>query len=130
MRRYVYIAIGGALGALARWGLAAALLPHAAFPVGILVVNLSGSLGLGWAFPYTLQTEWDPDLRLGLVTGFFGAYTTFSTWLAGTRALATHDGLLAVTYVAVSLVGGLLCAVAGMALAQRASGQKGDVSGA
>ena len=125
--RYLYIAVGGALGALARWGLAAAVWPRAEFPAGILIVNLSGSLLLGWLFPLTLQSAMHPELRLGVVTGFFGAFTTFSTWLAGTLALATgaHVGL-AVLYLAASLLGGVTLTLAGMAvarwMAQRAAG--------
>lgn len=129
--RYLYIALGGALGALARWGMEVAIWPRADFPVGILIVNLSGSLLLGWLFPRTLDWGMPPDIRLGIVTGFFGAFTTFSTWLAGTMGLATgaHAGL-AFLYVAVSLVGGVICALAGTAVARwmadRAEGGAAD----
>ena len=123
--RYLYIALGGALGTLARWGLEVALLPHAALPLGTLAANLSGSFGLGWAFPYTLQVGLNPDVRLGVVTGFFGGFTTFSTWMAGTAALAGHSAGLAAVYLVVTLFGGVACALAGMALSRRATGEKG-----
>ena len=118
--RLVYIAIGGALGALARWKLSAAIAPTASFPLGILVVNLSGCLLLGFLFPYTLARELAPDLRLGIVTGFIGAYTTFSTWEDGTLTLFRHGALgVGAAYLAASFMGGLVCTVAGMAVARR-----------
>lgn len=115
--RYLYIAVGGAVGALARWGLGG-LWPHAALPAGILLVNLSGSLLLGCLFPLTLASTMSPEVRLGIVTGFFGAYTTFSTWMAGTWALgAAHLGLAAL-YLGLTLVGGITLSLAGTAAAR------------
>ena len=116
--RYLYIALGGALGTLARWRLEG-LAPHAALPVGILIANLAGSLLLGWLFPLTLASAMPPDMRLGLVTGFFGGFTTFSTWLAGTMALTlgAHLGL-AVLYLGISMVGGVVLCLAGTAVAR------------
>lgn len=117
--RYLYIGLGGALGALARWWLGTALLPAATFPLGTLIANLSGCLLLGLLFPYTLETALNPDVRLGIVTGFIGAYTTFSTWESGMYGLlAQGHTATGLTYLAVSIVGGLLCTVAGMALAR------------
>jgi len=116
--RYALIAVGGALGALARWRLSLWLDPGAAFPVAILAINLSGAFVLGWLVRFAESGGIGPDLRLGLVTGFLGAYTTFSTWEAGVFALAGGGrGLLALGYLAASLVGGLACAAAGMAVA-------------
>jgi CrcB protein len=78
----VGIAVAGALGALARYGLEGFVGDRAGggFPWGTFVVNVSGSFALGLAF--TLLTErWhvDPSLRSALTIGFLGAYTTFST---------------------------------------------------
>ena len=76
------IALSGALGALARYGLDGwvARRTSGSFPWGTLVVNVSGSLLLGFLF--TLLTDRyrvEPWLRSGLTIGFVGAYTTFST---------------------------------------------------
>ena len=112
--------MGGAVGALARWQLSAAIAPTAAFPLGILVVNLSGCLLLGFLFPYTLATELAPNVRLGIVTGFIGAYTTFSTWEDGTLALFRHGAPgVGAAYLAASFAGGLVCTVVGLAIARR-----------
>ncbi len=116
MRRHLFIWIGGAIGAVARWRLSGALAPHAAFPVGIFVVNLSGCLALGFLQTYALEAQWSPELRLGVTTGFLGAYTTFSTWQEGVMLLGRHgDPGLAALYLVASLAGGLVMAAAGMA---------------
>ncbi len=76
------IAIAGAAGALARYGVEGVVSNRSpgAFPWGTFVVNMSGSFALGVLF--VLLTERftvDPWLRSTLMIGFLGAYTTFST---------------------------------------------------
>lgn len=78
----VGIAVAGALGALARYGLEGFVSTRTGggFPWGTFVVNVTGAFVLGLIF--TLLTErWtaDPWLRSTLTIGFLGAYTTFST---------------------------------------------------
>jgi fluoride exporter len=78
----VGIAIAGAFGALARYGLEGAISRRApgAFPWGTFVVNVSGSFVLGLLFVlFTERITVDPWLRSTLTIGFLGAYTTFST---------------------------------------------------
>ncbi|MGB0720145.1 MAG: fluoride efflux transporter CrcB [Bdellovibrionales bacterium] len=77
------IAAGGALGALARYGVnigAGKLLGHG-FPYGTLCVNVAGSLIMGVIIAGFAQI-WQPpeSLRVLIVTGFLGAFTTFSTF--------------------------------------------------
>jgi fluoride exporter len=111
-------AIGGAearylvgLWAAARWG--------SAFPWGTLLINLSGSVVLG--FYLALMTErfaGRPTTRLFVATGFLGAYTTFSTFSDETVALVQHGAIGAAgAYVAASLIGGLVATFAGIAAA-------------
>ena len=82
MAQALYIATGGALGALARFGLSTVVQQASGgtFPRGTLVVNLSGSFLIGIlmeAFDAAvIPTEW----RSFLAIGFLGAYTTFSTY--------------------------------------------------
>src|SRR5438093_12291835 len=77
----VGIAVAGAFGALARYGLEGLVSRRAtAFPWGTFVVNVSGALLLGFLF--TLLTERmtvAPWIRSTVAIGFLGAYTTFST---------------------------------------------------
>jgi fluoride exporter len=83
MDKFLLISAGAILGANARYWLGdwAAQKWGAAFPFGTLIINLSGSLILG--FFMTLATErlmLDPRWRLLVAVGFLGAYTTFSTY--------------------------------------------------
>ena len=110
----VGIAVAGALGALARYGLQGLVADRvgAGFPWGTFVVNVSGAFVLGLLF--TLLTErftTDPSLRTSLTVGFLGAYTTFSTLTLETYRLL-EDGAL------VSAAGNLLgsCAAGMLAI--------------
>ena len=114
MRTVVGIAIAGALGALARYGIDGFVSRRVttSFPWGTFVVNMSGAFLLGAVF--TLLTErWlgAPWLRSTLTIGFLGAYTTFSTLsLEAYRML--EDGALGLA--ALNLVGSLVVGVAAL----------------
>lgn len=83
MERFLLISLGAILGANARYWLGdwAAKCWGNAFPVGTLVINLSGSflLGLFMVF-FTERLALDPRWRMLIAVGFLGAYTTFSTY--------------------------------------------------
>jgi len=82
MHEWLAVAVGGALGALARWQLAG-IVQRAlggAFPWGTLVVNALGSFLLGFLFVWLLERSASESLRLLLTVGFLGAFTTFSTF--------------------------------------------------
>jgi CrcB protein len=117
------VAAGGALGALARWGLAEAL-PHdsGTFPWATFWTNASGAFVLGLLMTM-LMTVWAHThyVRPFLGVGVLGGYTTFSTYLLDSRTLlAAGHQLLALEYVAGTLALGfvavLLGIVAGRAL--------------
>jgi len=100
MLTYLYVAIGSALGGMARWSLggwiqrAAGGAPPAVFPVGTLVINASGSLVLG-VLAVLLAREAPGSTsvtRLMLAVGFCGGYTTFSTFSLDTIALIESRG--------------------------------------
>jgi CrcB protein len=118
------IAVAGALGALARYGLDGLVSRRApgAFPWGTFAVNVSGSLVLGLAF--TLLTERltvDPWLRSALTIGFLGAYTTFSTLsLESYRLLADGAVGLALANMLGSMGAGLAAVYAGVVLGRLA----------
>ena len=82
MTEYVWIAIGGMLGAMARFGVSNAVAGSwgSALPYGTLVVNLTGSFAIGLLLTVLLDRVADPLWRLLLVTGFLGGYTTFSAY--------------------------------------------------
>jgi len=120
----VGIAVAGAFGALARYGLEGLVSDraHGAFPWGTFVVNVSGSFLLGLAFVLmTERTVVDPWLRSSLTIGFLGAYTTFSTLSFESYRLLEDGALgLALANTLGSLAAGLaavyLGIVAGRAL--------------
>ncbi|HKT43389.1 MAG TPA: fluoride efflux transporter CrcB [Gaiellaceae bacterium] len=124
MRTAVAIAIAGAVGALARYGLEGLVSRRApgAFPWGTFAVNVSGAFVLGFVF--TVMTEQftvAPWIRGAVTIGFLGAYTTFSTLSFETYRLAEDGALgLAAANAFGSLAAGLaavyLGVVAGRAL--------------
>jgi CrcB protein len=120
--RAVAILAGGAVGALARAGLAEAFSADAGqWPWGTFVANQLGALLLAWLA--TELTEVVVPTRLWrplLGTGFCGALTTFSAFQVETIQLARHDRPgVAALYAAVSIAVGMACAVAGTVYARR-----------
>jgi len=110
-----YLAVGGAgcLGAIARLavGRLCSQLFGPVFPVGTLIINLSGSLLLGWFLTYAGgRAGLSETTRLAVATGFVGAYTTFSTFVFESDGmLRAGTGLKAIAYMAASLILGLAC---------------------
>lgn len=123
MRTVLAIAIGGALGALARYGVGALVTTRtgAGFPWGTFVVNVSGAFVLGLLFAlFAQRTHLPPWLIASVTVGFLGAYTTFSTFALESLLLAEDGRLLAASMnVAASVAAGLLAVIAGV-LAGRA----------
>jgi fluoride exporter len=97
MTRFLIIGAGGFAGAVVRYavGLWIGQRWGRSFPLGTLVINVSGSLLIGLLMP--LLTERfivNPQWRLLLIVGFLGAYTTFSTFEYETGALLKDGELL------------------------------------
>ena len=123
MRFYLAVALGGALGSMARYfvGSFVQLRAGAGFPTGTLVINITGSFLLAFLLRYALDGgSLSPELRLLLTTGFCGGYTTFSTFSYETAALM-RDGehARALTYVGASVGLSLLATFLGFSLADR-----------
>jgi fluoride exporter len=114
------VMLGGALGAAARYGLDT-LIEHRAFsvfPWSTFVINVSGCFAAGVVIAALVDRHHLPAaLRVGLVVGFLGAYTTFSTFAQETVDLAkTHDFVLAAVNAAVSVTAALVAVVGGTAV--------------
>ena len=116
-----YVAVGSAAGGVVRFLLSTAIQQRASttFPVGTLVVNITGSLALGFVLRYALGSSTvSPEMRVLLTTGFLGGYTTFSAFSFETAALLeSGDHARATGYVLASVVVSLLGTFAGIALA-------------
>lgn len=110
------VGIGSAIGGIARFLLGAAIQRWAGstFPFGTLVINITGSILLGFLIRYALATPTiSPTMRAMLTTGFCGGYTTFSTFTYETATLFEEaDYRRAFTYVLLSVC----VALAGMFL--------------
>jgi fluoride exporter len=114
-RPWAAVLAGGIIGSAARTGVSY-LLPAATgrLPVATLIVNLAGSLLVGFYLARREQTVTAPLSLQFWGIGVFGSFTTFSTfsievvYLLGQRKAAT-----AVAYVATSIIGGLILALSG-----------------
>lgn len=117
MRQYLIVAAGAAIGANCRFIVAnwAASRWGTAFPYGTMLINLSGSFAIGLVMAVLAQRAVaDPAWRLLLVTGFLGAYTTFSSLAYETLALAQGGGAArAFVNMAGSAVAGTLAVILG-----------------
>lgn len=119
-----YVAVGAAVGGVARYLVTVAVQQRAGpgFPVATLLINVTGSLALGFLVAYLAQTSLvRPELGLFLTTGLCGGYTTFSTFTYETFALL-RDGEYgrAGLYVALSVGISLVAMFAGFAAARGA----------
>lgn len=121
MNRYLLIALGAAFGANARYlvGIWAGRF-GGAFPYGTLFVNITGSLLLGMLLALaTGRLNLTPEWRLVLAVGFFGSYTTFSSYTVESINLFRDGSLwLGLINVLANNVIGLLFALLGVYLAQ------------
>jgi CrcB protein len=122
-RELAAIFLGGAIGALARYGLADAL-PHdpGTWPWATFAVNIAGALALGY-LTTRLQERLPPSAyrRPLLGTGLCGALTTFSTMQVELlRMLDADNYTLAMTYALVSVLGGFLAVALVTNLVRRA----------
>ncbi len=82
MKNILYIALGGSLGAIARYLISKNIhvIFNPMFPLGTLFVNVSGSFLIGFLFYLFENFLYSTNLRSFLLIGFLGAYTTFSTY--------------------------------------------------
>ena len=114
------IALGGALGALSRFGIGvgAQMLWPDAFALPTFIINLLGCLAIGILYGLWLnRPELSPLLQQGLMIGFLGAFTTFSAFsLDAWRLLENGQSLLALGYVLLSVCLCLTATWAGLML--------------
>jgi len=119
----ILIAVFGAIGTLARYGLQGfvQIRTGGTFPYGTLLINLSGCFLLGMVGQLTLnRLVIPPEWRVAIAVGFFGGYTTFSSFGWETaKMLEDGEWVPATTYVIASVVASLLLSVAGIRIANR-----------
>lgn len=118
MTEVIAIALGGAMGAVARYGFTNLMgtLLGTHFPYGTLLVNIIGSLLLGVAFIFLIEKNLLPAIyRSATIVGFLGAFTTFSTFSLQALGLIQDGRLIAAfSYIFASVVICILAVSAGM----------------
>jgi CrcB protein len=111
----IQVALGGAIGAAARFGVGAALFrPGGGFPVGVLAVNVIGSFLMGLVVVY-LGQKMLSHLNPFLMTGVLGGFTTFSAFSLEVYTLFERGEVgQAALYVALSVILSIAALVAGI----------------
>lgn len=126
MRIVISIAIGGAIGALLRYGLSGWVYEQLGqeFPWGTLVVNLIGCFLIGFLWQLFETAVVTPEVRSFLITGGLGAFTTFSTYSLETINLLRDNELkYALLNITVSNLLGILLVFVGFVVARLITGR-------
>lgn len=122
MKKYIFIALGGMLGAMLRYKIEHIHIYHykEVVPINTLMINISGSFVLALVLTIAFEIwQFSSDLRLGIATGFLGAYTTFSTMCKETVNLMKQgDYYSSISYIGFSAMLGLAAAYFGIILAR------------
>ena len=121
MQAFLLVGLGGALGAMARYG-TGVMIGHYwrnPFPLGTMTVNVVGSLAMGLLVGLLARytPEWQPQARLFLAVGLLGGFTTFSSFsLEAITLIQRGQAGLALGYAMLSVILSLLALVAGLML--------------
>lgn len=125
MQRYLWIAIGGSLGSIARYWVGSTIANRVGtrFPFGTFVINITACVIIGFALAFLgRRTDLNPAWRFLVPVGFVGAYSTFSTFEWETfSSLETGGFLTAALYVVSSIFLGLLAVWCGAWIARSMS---------
>lgn len=118
----VSLAVGGTLGCWSRYLLTnlVQIVYGRDFPYATLIINVLGSFLMGFIFIETLERlSVPPVIRTGVLTGFLGAFTTFSTFEMETLLLVQEgSGAKALLYIFLSVAAGFLAAFLGAYIAR------------
>jgi len=122
IKNLLIVGFGGAGGSMLRYAVQKVFNVHsaAAFPTGTLLVNIAGCflIGVLWSV-VSRSLSWNEEMKLLLMTGFCGGFTTFSAFtLEGIGLLKESKTSLFIIYVTASVVGGLLATLIGIRIAK------------
>jgi CrcB protein len=120
MRLVILIGIGGMIGSMLRYAVASSIFKiiPATFPYGTFIVNISGCVLIGFISGLSLRYSWlKPELRIFLITGICGGYTTFSSFaFENFQLLQDRDYMTFALYSFFSFAGSLAAVLAGLYL--------------
>ena len=109
--RILGIVLAGGLGSLCRYLISTWVSAGARLPYGTLAVNIAGCFVIGLLGAMFLKRPDQETLRIVVITGFLGGFTTFSAYGWETIAMFRQGAIeQAVAYIALSNIGGLLAA--------------------
>jgi len=114
----VWVFIGGGLGSLCRYSIARLMLSYKLdFPLATFVANVISCIVLGYLIGLTLKDGLSENMKLLLMTGFCGGFSTFSTFSAESFQLLQNGNIsTAMLYIGGSLVVCLVCIWLGLKL--------------
>ena len=114
IRNLLLVALGGAIGAVLRYLIYSF---NTSFPWGTFIVNILGSLLIGFLVGFVSKGVLSPEMKLLLVTGFCGGFTTFSTFANESFGMMkAGDALLMALYIAASVIVSIMAVWSGMML--------------
>jgi fluoride exporter len=118
IKNFLIIGLGGGAGSMLRYAVQKFFQVQSvtAFPTGTLLVNIAGCflIGILWSM-VSRSLTWNEEMKLLLMTGFCGGFTTFSAFtLEGIGLLKENRTVLFVVYLTASVVGGLLATFIGI----------------
>ncbi|MBT1279424.1 fluoride efflux transporter CrcB [Thermoanaerobacter sp. CM-CNRG TB177] len=120
---YIYMGVGGFFGAVLRYLITIYFtkMHHTVFPIETFMINILGSFLLSFITNFTMDKyKINTNLRLAITTGFIGAFTTFSTFSMETiNLLKAREIYIALNYVILSIIGGLLMSYLGFEFADK-----------
>ena len=123
MVRIFAVAGGGALGAVARYLINISPIAHVfqKFPLATFLINVSGSFAIGFLMVlFADKVPVSEEMRLAIIVGFLGAFTTFSTFEMEIYGLVEErQFLMALGYLVLSVVVGFIGVAAGVMLARK-----------
>jgi CrcB protein len=122
VKAWLLVALGGGAGSVLRYQVGVLALrcsEFQRFPVATVLVNVLGCLAAGWLWGYSERWGgWSEELRLAVLVGFLGGFTTFSAFGLETFLMVKRGAFgVALTYLLASLVLGVLAVWAGYTLA-------------
>lgn len=117
---YLAVALGGMIGAIGRYSISVLFSGNPGFPYATLTVNLIGCFFLSFLMNHdVIKKKLPTEIFTAITVGIIGSFTTFSTFAVENVQLSTTSHRLTITYIMISVLGGLICCYIGFKAATR-----------